>query len=512
MKPSITYRLFGAILLAAGLAVVSMVLIAQWNLDRGFLKFVRDTEAIGVASLSETLLEYYAENQSWQPLQHNGYLWRDLIRESLPRDMGPPPDFMLSVKPMGARPSEPSAEPKQKPQPSPDMKSRSIGQPQPPGASGGELPPLPFIKNYNQRFFLFDSQMNLLIGAPKESAQTELTPLQVDQQVVGYLGFTPTTRLTDNRHLLFLHSQKMTVITVSIIIVLLSAGLSLLLASRLVRPLKHLAETTHKLTGGEFSSRVPVTSNDELGRLAADFNTLALTLEKNEQARRQWVADISHELRTPIGILRGEIEALLDGVRKADTKALESLHAESLRLGRLVSDLYQLSMSDLGALTYRKTRIDGIEVLKEVVDSYLGEIENHQLHFFGVAAPSRPVEIFGDPERLHQLFSNLLDNSLKYTEAGGYLKIVASKGKEVLEINFQDSAPSVATENLDRLFDRLFRVESSRNRATGGAGLGLTICRNIVEAHQGSIAALKSPLGGLWIKVTLPLPGVTDAG
>ncbi len=501
MKSSITYRLFWAILLGAGLAVVSMVLIAQWNLNRGFLKFVRDTEEIGVASLSSTLTAYYAEQQSWHHLQHDEHLWRDLIRESLPRDMEPPPDFMLSVRPMGNQSPEPPAEP--------DRQRPSASTP--PNHATAQMA-LPFIKNYNKRFFLFDSRKNLLIGDPKESAQTELTPLQVNQQVVGYLGFTPTTRLTDNRHLLFLHSQKMTVIIVSILIVLLSTGLSLLLAWRLVRPLKHLANTTHKLTGGEFSSRVPVTSNDELGRLAADFNTLALTLEKNEQARRQWVADISHELRTPIGILRGEIEALLDGVRKADSKALESLHTESLRLGRLVSDLYQLSMSDLGALTYRKTRIDGIEVLKEVVDSYLGEIENHQLHFFGVAAPSRPVVIFGDPERLHQLFSNLLDNSLKYTEAGGYLKIVASKGKEVLEINFQDSAPTVATENLDRLFDRLFRVESSRNRATGGAGLGLTICRNIVEAHQGSIAALKSPLGGLWIKVTLPLPGVTDAG
>ena len=228
---------------------------------------------------------------------------------------------------------------------------------------------------------------------------------------------------------------------------------------------------------------MPVTTTDELGKLASDFNLLALTLEKNEQARRQWVADISHELRTPIGILRGEIEALQDGVRQADADALQSLQSETLRLGRLVDDLYQLSMSDLGALNYCKSDLAAFELVKEVVESYRHEFlqRNIRLQLSGKG----DFRVFGDGERLRQLFTNLLDNSLKYTDEGGLLKIETHAGRQHLIIDFMDTSPAVPEEALERLFERLYRAENSRNRETGGAGLGLSICRNIVEGPPG---------------------------
>jgi two-component system sensor histidine kinase BaeS len=272
--------------------------------------------------------------------------------------------------------------------------------------------------------------------------------------VVGWLGYVPATGLGDDRQLRFLKEQRLAFVLVAGIVVLLAAALSLLLARRLVRPLRGLAEATHGLTAGDFSLRVPVAGSDELGQLARDFNILALTLEHNEQSRRQWVADISHELRTPLAVLRGEIEALQDGVRPLDQGAMQSLHSEVLRLHRLVDDLYQLALSDLGALSYRK----------EIVD----------------LAP------------------------LHYTDAGGDVVLRVVCDAAVVRVELEDSAPGVADADLARIFERLYRVEASRSRAAGGAGLGLAICRNIVEAHGGAISAHHSPMGGVLLRVELP--------
>jgi two-component system sensor histidine kinase BaeS len=250
---------------------------------------------------------------------------------------------------------------------------------------------------------------------------------------------------------------------------------------------------------------VPETSDDELGRLARDFNTLALTLEKNEKARRQWVADISHELRTPLAVLRGEVEALQDGVRIPSPDTIRSLHGEVMRLNRLVDDLYQLSMTDLGALTYRKEDLNPAEPITDALAIYRAEFDRKGISIEEDIPRLESATVFGDQERLCQLFKNILDNSLKYTDEGGMLavRLDCRDGKAVVDI--EDSAPGVSEKDFERLFERLYRVEASRNRAAGGAGLGLAICRNIVEAHSGTIDARPSKLGGVWIRVTLPL-------
>jgi two-component system sensor histidine kinase BaeS len=294
---------------------------------------------------------------------------------------------------------------------------------------------------------------------------------------------------------------------VALLLVLLAAVLSFPLARRLVRPIRALADATHRLSAGEFTTRVPVDSQDELGRLASDFNILALTLESNEKARRQWVADISHELRTPVAVMRGEIEAIQDGIRQCSSGTVDSLHGEILRLSRLVDDLHQLAMSDLGALTYRKQRIDLAEILTDAVEGHRNEFATRKIDISIELPPHRYVPIFGDEGRLHQLLANLLDNSLKYTSEGGRLLISMSINDGKVIIDFKDSAPSVSDTDLERLFERLYRAESSRNRSTGGAGLGLSICRNIVEVHGGSIVAQKSELGGIWVRVELPIEG-----
>jgi two-component system sensor histidine kinase BaeS len=477
MKIGVTYKLFLVILMAAGLAVVSSALIMQWSLDRGFLKFVNAMEKAGISRLAAKLEESYRSEQNWESLRHDPAQWQRLVVAALP-DEGPPPGERM---PHG---------------------------PPPEHLVGDRVKPLPpHMRHFHQRLFLLDAERRVLIshvGVPVDNAAT---PLTYQGKVVGYLGLLPRTKISDAPQKRFLKEQKLSFALVAGVVVLLSAALSLLLARRLVHPLSELAQATHQLAAGTFTVRVPVTSHDELGQLASDFNSLALALEKSELTRRQWVADISHELRTPLAILRCEIEALQDGIRQPSRDTIHSLHGEVLRLGRLVNDLFQLSLSDVGALSYKKNNLDLADVLSDAVAIYRGEFISKGISLDSNLSEQKPVELFGDSERLHQLFTNLLDNALKYTYEGGALKISLQQHENIAVIDFQDSAPGVTVTELERLFERLYRVESSRNRATGGAGLGLAICKNIVEAHGGDITARQSLQGGVWIQVVLPLGG-----
>jgi two-component system sensor histidine kinase BaeS len=479
MKVGITYRLFLAMLIATALAVVAFLLIMQWSIDRGFLQFINNLEQARMARLAERLEESYAEQGSWEFLRHDPAQWRRLLAASLP-DEGTPP---APGEPAGGRPLRPTKE-----------------ADAPPGP-----PPPRFARLFDRRVLLLDARRHPIFGPPDVPETIDLRPLQLQSQVVGYLGLLPRRQVSDSLQLRFLRQQKFALVLVAGVVVLLAAGLSLPLARRLVRPIRALASATHRLAAGQFDIRVPVGSSDELGHLARDFNSLAVTLEKNEQARRQWVADISHELRTPLAVLRGEIEALQDGIRQPTPDSVRSLHGEVLRLSRLVDDLYQLSLSDLGALTYRKENLDVAELLTEALTSYRPELAQKEIRLTLELPRRGKAKVFGDPERLHQLFANVLDNALKYTDAGGALAIRLDVGDGQARLDFQDSAPGVPESKLERLFDRLYRVETSRNRAAGGAGLGLAICRNIVEAHAGRITAQPSPLGGVWIRITLPL-------
>ncbi len=481
MKISITYRLFLALFAAAGLAVVCMFLIMQQSIEHGFRRYVVGQEQAQLARVADRLEEGYAERESWDFLKNDPRQWRRLVVTSFLREEPGPPDRECPGPPPGTRPDGP-------------------------GRHGGGpmfLPP----PGFGERFYLLDAGKQPIIAPSEMSGKGDLRPLHHRDRVVGYLGLLSHRRLSDERQLRFLREQKLALSLVAGTVVLLAGGLSLPLANHLVRPIKALAAATRQLSNGKFTVRVPVASADELGQLARDFNALALTLEKNEQTRRQWVADISHELRTPLAVLRGEIEALQDGIRHPTPEAVHSLHGETLRLGRLVEDLYQLSLSDLGALAYRKRELDCAPLVSQAVEAFRAEFAAKGIALTSELGDGSGHPLFADGERLRQLFDNLLENSLKYTDAGGKLFVRLEYTDTGATVHFQDSGPGVPPEALEHIFERLYRVEASRNRATGGAGLGLAICTNIVAAHDGAIQAMDSPLGGLWIKVTLPLIG-----
>lgn len=478
MRLGITQRLFLTITAAALLSVVSLVLIMQWSLDRGFLRYVNNQERAGLTRLAGLLEERYAAAGSWDFVRRDPLVWQQLLAESLPET--------------GDRPHRHG---RGWGEAFPDAPPPSDGRP------GNGPPP---GRGPEQRFFLLDAARQPLVAPRNRSAAAELTPLRQGEAVVGYLGLLPHRVPVDERQRRFLREQKTAFLLVGGVILLLAGGLSLPLSLRLLRPLRTLARATDSLAAGNYDTRVPVTSADELGQLARDFNALALSLEKTEQARREWVADISHELRTPLAVLRGEIEALQDGVRPPTAASFASLHGEVLRLGRLVDDLYQLSLADVGALSYRKEELDLWQLLEELVDHYRQDFVARGLTLELATAPAARLAVHGDPVRLRQLFANLLDNSLKYTDPGGRAVLSLQSTPSRVTATLDDSAPTVDPRDMERLFERLYRVETSRNRATGGAGLGLAICRTIAAAHEGEIIAAPSPLGGVRMSVTLP--------
>ncbi|MFJ2995108.1 ATP-binding protein [Pandoraea sp. NPDC087047] len=291
----------------------------------------------------------------------------------------------------------------------------------------------------------------------------------------------------------------------------LLGAVALRLAQRLLVPVTPLLEATHRMAMGDYSVRAPTAGADELARLAVDLNRLADTLAQNDRLRRNLLADISHELRTPLSILRGEIEAMEDGVRPLTQDAIASLRVEISQLSKLIDDLYELSLSDVGALTYEFAPVDMTERVATSVAAFGDWFEAKGISLT-VHIPDDTLVVDGDLHRLTQLIGNLFENSLRYTDGGGAVRVYLSSTEGQLRLEIEDSAPGVPDDALPRLFERLFRVEASRSRRSGGAGLGLALCKHIVEAHGGQIVARHSPLGGLALAITLPCQNSSSAG
>lgn len=283
---------------------------------------------------------------------------------------------------------------------------------------------------------------------------------------------------------------------------LLAALAAWILARHLSRPVTQVAKSIKALASGDFKARAEVSGNDEIARLSRDVNRLARVLADNETARQRWMADIAHELRTPLSVLQGELEAIEDGIRSMDSKGLDSIRSEVKHINGLVDDLHDLMLSDSGALSYRKEDLDLSLLLQSVVDGFSDKARLNQLDL-GISHIDRPLMVSGDEKRLRQLLHNLLENSIRYTDAGGRIEIRGELTGDRIKLVVKDSAPGVSQAEYEQVFDRFYRVETSRNRGFGGSGLGLSICRNIVEAHGGTIQAGPSDLGGVSMIIEL---------
>jgi signal transduction histidine kinase len=281
-------------------------------------------------------------------------------------------------------------------------------------------------------------------------------------------------------------------------------GVSLLLGRRIALPLSALAAAARRYARGELAVRVPVQGPAEIALLAAEFNRMAEGLEQAQRQRRALVADVAHELRTPLTVLRGYLEALKDGVMAAEPEVLDVIHAEVLQLQRLVEDLQDLAQADASELTLHPEPVDLRALLPRVAAGFALEAAHKGVRLETEVAPDLPL-VRADPRRVGQVVHNLIANALRYTPAGGSIRLTAAAVAGAVRVEVADTGSGIAPEHLPHIFDRFYRVDPSRARETGGSGLGLTIAKRLVEAHGGSIGVESAVGAGSRFWFTLPL-------
>ncbi len=484
MRIGITSKLFAAILLTCLVVTFAMGFAVRYSFERGFQDYVQEREERRATDISMNLGLLYRERGGWDALREDPQIWIRILRASSRYAADRERDRLEWERELKLK----------------ERESRRRWRDKPPGFEPIPPPSPPPPPPYS----VLDANQQVVAGPPVAGREGEnRRPVEMDGETIGWLVQLPPARAPDDSDNRFQARQENATSVIVGLSALLAAIVSILLARIFLAPVRSLAGATQRLAAGDYTTRVQPGANDELGQLAEDFNRLANTLEKNEQLRRSMVADISHELRTPLAVLRGEIEALEDGVRPLTPDTLASLQAEVLMLNKLIDDLHELSLADEGALTYRMADVDLEALIVSATHLFRERLRAKRLELSLELTPRTP-EVRGDPQRLRQLLTNLLENALRYTDPGGVVTVRLGAEHGRVRLDILDSAPGVPDDALPRLFERLYRVDASRSRESGGSGLGLTICQRIAEAHGATIEAHPSPLGGVWIAVIFP--------
>jgi len=489
-----------------------MYSLIQWTVDKELIKYINIREQVMLDEIASQISIEYSQYDDWSFIQGDRRRFDDII-SSIDSSFGvgrhPPrheAGFPPHAPPPHLRHHKSPRERGTRENTSRDEGGRhdnhlegkrrntAFSRPPPPPRRKGD-------------FAILDMEKNAIVGQYNAENKRVLTPILLEAKPVGWLVFKRPKNPGDDFDLQLQSSLSQGFIIISIFVMILSAGFAIPLTFFIVRRLKYLTKGALAIAKGDFAYRIKEDSNDEIGRLSKDFNQLALSLEQNEQARKRWIADISHELRTPLAITLGELEAMVDGVRPLTIAGVVSAHSEILHLRRLVNDLYEMTNSEIGAMSYHKKNIDLVVLLRHEIDQFHLIAQEKGIDVQLDVIPTS-LKVSADEDRIKQLIQNILANSVKYTHSPGKvvlsLGVVEKPGQSWVVLCISDSSPSVASAHLSKLFDHLYRTDASRNRKTGGSGLGLTICRQIVEAHHGEISAAKSDLGGLSITVQLP--------
>ena len=352
----------------------------------------------------------------------------------------------------------------------------------------------------SSRLSLYDEKHQFIVGEPATD-QIAYRPILVDQKVVGYLGLKPVLDQDDASSINFFSNQKRYLLLVYALTVLSSLVAALLMATYFKKPIQRLLNATLELTRGNYQHQVVIKRNDELGDLSNQLNHLADILHQHEESRRQWVADTSHELKTPLAVLQAQIEAMQDGIRKATPEHLDAMMRQVSSLKKLTQDLADLAQADAQQLKCYFAEVNPWDVVLQEVDNFKSTFEQNQLE---VSLSGEGALLSLDRDRFKQIIVNLLGNCVRYTEQGGKIQIHTQQNEHEWVLYVDDSPFGVSDEQLARLGERFYRVDDSRTRSTGGTGLGLALSCKLAQALGGSLAFNHSPLGGLRCVLTFP--------
>jgi two-component system sensor histidine kinase BaeS len=474
--------------------VTILALLIQWSISKGMAEYVNTKEMHALKPLVAELAVEYQKNNDWSTIAGKSRKFSVLVYSKLKGSgfLQPAPDFRRPPTDFRESRMEFDAPP-------PDLERSENGR----TAPEHEKPE----HREDAWYGVLDSNETLIVGHYYNKSEFNNSAIVVDNIIVGFLTVPKKDQVMDGYELDFIEQQESYLWIFTLITLFLVALVTLPLARHVLAPINRITQGMHQLTQGKYQQKISLQRKDELGELIRDFNELALTLDENESARKRWLANISHELRTPVAILRGELEAMLDNVRPLSKKNIESSNDEVKHLQYLIDDLHQLTSADIGGMHYRKKPEDLNAWLDSEVNKYNGYLADAGITL-EMAIGNVQAVVFADRSRLCQLFENLINNCVKYSQAK-LVKISSeiddTKNTPLLIVKVEDNGVGVAEQHLGNLFEYLYRVDDSRNRKTGGTGLGLSICAHIVAAHQGNISAEHSPLGELAIIIELPL-------
>jgi signal transduction histidine kinase len=289
-----------------------------------------------------------------------------------------------------------------------------------------------------------------------------------------------------------------------LVAVAIAVAITFFLSRRILAPVKALTIASERLGRGDFSQRVKIKDKSELGELAQAFNSMAGDLERAEKLRQNMVADVAHELRTPLSNVRGYLEALRDGMIKPDKETIRSLYEEASLLSRLVDDLQELSLAEAGELKLVRQSEDIGELIRQAVAAVEAQERAKGLSLaVELSEKLPPVNI--DSRRIGEVLRNLLENAVVHTGKGDTITVIAEQRENWVEVSVTDTGEGIPAEDLSNIFERFYRVDKSRARATGGSGLGLTIAKRLVEAHGGKIEVQSEPGKGSRFSFTIPV-------
>jgi len=472
MRLTIFHKLFASLLLTSTIMMAGMALLINNSFQSGLQTYLNQRKVDKLEVIASQVSQYYDSENGWEAIKARPHIWENLLRQVI-------------------RQSENDNH----------AKRRQSGN---------------VALSWHDRIRLLDEQGEPVFDYPKlrkhenrylplnQDAQFINVAILVDNKDVGWISIMQREKIPSPLAESFFKQQLNNFYLIALWVALFSFAVAGGLVRHFLKPLKYLHAAATALQQGDFQQQIPVQGKDELAELSQTFNQLTNTLREQKKVREQWLADISHELRTPVAVLLSEIEALEDGIRQPEPKYIKSLHAQVCNLICLVDDLYQLSLSDSGVNIDRSQRVDLTELLEAIANQNEARLSGKQIQLKRLYEEPA-VLLQADRKSLTQLISNIFENSYRYTDSGGAMQIALSQKGNNIELIIEDSAPAVPDESLAKLFDRLYRVDKSRSRASGGSGLGLSICQNIVNAYGGQISATHSPLGGLTIKISLPI-------
>ncbi len=464
---SMRWRLVGSFVLVILIALGTVALVARYTTQQEVETFLGHGGQVGLENLADSLESYYVENGGWTGA------------EALSSGAGN----------------------------AANGQGRGQGQGQRTGADNAAAGP-----NASDPI-VTDAAGTVVVSPEPSDLGTQLTdttlsqaiPLEVSGEVVGYL--VPSgglLELPDDFDELLIERIN----NASLLAAAISGGiailLALVLAALILRPVRGLTQAADQLAAGDLSQRVDVRGSGELASLGRTFNQMAASLQEAEERRQSMTADIAHELRNPLAVQRAHLEALQDGVYPLTQENLAQIGEQNQQLTRLVDDLRTLALADAGELSLNMRRVDLSAMCAELAQRFEPQAAAKDIRI-GSSCGAGPLSTRGDKERLQQILDNLMHNALRYTPEGGEVRVSLQRQAQSAIFTVHNDGPAISDEALAHLFERFYRGDRARDRASGGTGLGLSIARKLAEAHGGTLIGENHPAGGVVFKLVLPL-------